>query len=475
MAVLLESWKEVAASSHLIICTKGTLSEETKTQILHISGLSNLPELSSAAGGTQVFFDQTGSKKISLVHCYSGSQGSRNQNLIRNVLFRAEQGQTALILDTNLHEITEDICIAGLLSTYQTGQLKTKPTNKEQSLGIFSQLDEQVFQRCENAGKAIKMAMLLVDTPPNIKTPDYIVSLVKEQFDLANTRVEVMDKAQLEEKGFEAILGVGQASMYGTYLIRIDYTGNDHSNAVDLVLAGKGVTFDTGGISLKDPTNMHFMKSDLGGAAAVLGAMHLIIQNALPVNITALVPVVENAIDNKAMRPGDVIRSYGGHTIEVIDTDAEGRLILADALSYAAREIRPEYLLDLATLTGNCVAALGYSAAGLFTNNPVLADQLQETGDEVGERCWPMPMYEEYGEMMESDIADIKNFHGKPIVGAITAAKFLEFFTEKHENWAHLDIAGVAFGDVPFARSKMATGYGVRLLHRFVEKFLIKA
>jgi leucyl aminopeptidase len=236
------------------------------------------------------------------------------------------------------------------------------------------------------------------------------------------------------------------------------------SDKIDMGLVGKGVTFDTGGISLKKPANMHYMKSDMGGAAAVMGTVELIARLQLPINVVAFIPVAENSIDANSVRPGDVIDSFSGKSIEIIDTDAEGRLILADALSYIQQHAQPQVLIDLATLTGSVVATLGYEAAGLFTHHEDLANALTESGETVGEKLWRLPLWDSYGELMESDIADIKNLSSKPLAGAITAAKFLEFFVKKDQPWAHLDIAGTAFGDTPFAKTKSATGYGVRLL-----------
>lgn len=209
---------------------------------------------------------------------------------------------------------------------------------------------------------------------------------------------------------------------------------------------------------------MHYMKSDMGGAAAVLGTIELAAKLQLPVHLVGIIPSTENSIDGLAIKPGDVIGSYSGKTIEVIDTDAEGRLILADGLSYANQNFALDTIIDLATLTGSCVATLGYSAAGLFTNNETLAQSLYQSGLQTGEKLWRLPLWDDYKDELKSDVADVKNYHGKPVAGAIVAAKFLEVFTENHANWAHLDIAGTAFGDSEFGTMKSATAYGVRLL-----------
>jgi leucyl aminopeptidase len=195
----------------------------------------------------------------------------------------------------------------------------------------------------------------------------------------------------------------------------------------------------------------------------------LIADLQLPHRVTAIVPACENSVDAKSFLPSDVIQSYKGSSIEIIDTDAEGRLILADGLSYLIKNFNPKMVIDLATLTGSCVATLGYECCGLFTNNDDLAKKLQLAGDSIGERLWQLPLWDAYKSDIDSEIADVKNYSGKPIAGAISAAKFLEHFTDNHASWAHLDIAGVAFGDDEFAKTKHATAYGVHLIAKFIE------
>lgn len=201
-----------------------------------------------------------------------------------------------------------------------------------------------------------------------------------------------------------------------------------------------------------------------------MGAMEAAARLQLPVHLIGVVPCTENSVDANSTKPGDVIGSYAGKTIEVIDTDAEGRLILADALCYTVKNFQPDYLIDLATLTGSCIRTLGYVAGGLFSNNDALAKSLLNIGLQTGERLWQFPLWEEYLKDLKSDVADIKNLSSSPAAGAITAAKFLEYFTEGHPAWAHLDIAGVAFSDSDFSKQKSATGFGVRLLVEFFEQ-----
>lgn len=310
--------------------------------------------------------------------------------------------------------------------------------------------------------------MDLMNAPANYKKPATLAEWAASSGEANGYAVQVFDRQRLESEGMQALLAVSQGSAEPPVMIVSEYKPAHYTKTVALV--GKGVTFDTGGISIKPSANMHLMKSDMGGAAAVLGTIELAAQLQLPVRIIGVIPATENAVDGAAMKPGDVIGSYAGKTIEVIDTDAEGRLILADGLHYAVKQFQPDVLIDLATLTGSVIQTLGYEAAGLFTPNDDLAADLLRAGEETGERLWRLPVWDEYKEEISSDIADVKNYHGKPLAGAIVAAKFLEVFTADHPAWAHLDIAGMAFGDNEFAPGRAGTAYGVRLLIAYLSK-----
>jgi len=386
-----------------------------------------------------------------------------------------------LVIDTrHLSQPIISQCVMGLiLSEYTVGAFKTteKPHQNPKEIKV---LVEQVTPELERisimareTAEVVNRICALVDAPGNIKTPAYLGQWALESGKRYDYQVELLDHRELQAEKLQALLAVGQGSDNYPLMIVMRYEHPDlQPNKTDLGLVGKGVTFDTGGLSIKKATNMHYMKSDMGGAAAVLGATELIARLKLPLNVTTVIPVAENSVDARSIRPGDVIGSHSGKSIEVIDTDAEGRLILADGLSYIQRQYQPDVLVDLATLTGNCVAALGYEAAGLFSNNQDLARELSKAGEISGERVWNMPMWESYQEAMRSDIADIKNLSGQPVAGAITAAKFLEAFIDEQQPWAHLDIAGVAFGDTDHARMKSATGFGVRLLLEFAQSLI---
>ena len=324
----------------------------------------------------------------------------------------------------------------------------------------------QKIKQAEYTAEVQLKVMDLMNAPGNKKQPEVLAEWATNSGLLYGYTVNILEKDALEAEGMHALLSVSNGSGASPVLISMEYQPEVYSKTVALV--GKGVTFDTGGISIKGSSNMHLMKSDMGGAAAVLGTMELVARLGLPIRVIGVVPSTENCIDGLSTKPGDVIGSYAGKTIEVIDTDAEGRLILADGLSYAVKNYGPDVLIDLATLTGSVVQTFGYIAAGLFTTNDELALELAAAGEKTGERVWRLPMWDDYKDEISSDIADVKNYHGKPLAGAIVAAKFLEVFTDNHQKWAHLDIAGTAFGDIEFAPGRSGTAYGVRLLREFL-------
>lgn len=323
---------------------------------------------------------------------------------------------------------------------------------------------QEVVDRATAIAKTQQAMLNLMNAPANYKNPQTLANWAIESGQKYGYSVTVFDKATIEQHGMHALLSVNKGSDLPPAFIICEYKPANADGLKKVGLVGKGITFDTGGISIKPSTNMHLMKSDMGGAAAVLGTLEAAAKLQLSVHLIGIIPSTENMVDGSAMKPGDVIGSYIGKTIEVIDTDAEGRLILADGLGYMVRNFQPDVLIDLATLTGNVIAALGYHAAGVFTNNDELANQLNAAADQSGERIWRLPLWDNYKEDIKSDVADLKNYSGKPFAGAISAAKFLEVFTEGHPAWAHLDIAGMAFSDNEFGSQKNATGYGIRLL-----------
>ncbi|MFV9503582.1 MAG: leucyl aminopeptidase [Oscillochloridaceae bacterium umkhey_bin13] len=323
------------------------------------------------------------------------------------------------------------------------------------------------------AGEAIAhgvtLARDLVNAPPNVLTPAALAEEAVALGKRAGLNVTVIEKPDLLEGGFGGIMAVGQASANEPRLIIMEY-GTAAEGMPTLCLVGKGLTFDSGGLSIKPGEAMMTMKSDMSGAAAVLGAMQMIAALKLPLHIVGLVPAVENAISSNAYRPDDVITTLSGKTVEVLNTDAEGRIVLADALYYAQR-YNPEAMIELSTLTGAIIIALGHHAIGLVGTDQALADGLRVAGDVCGERVWQLPLWDEYRDQIKSEIADMKNIGGRP-GGSITAGAFLANFVGDIP-FAHLDIAGTAYSDKPSKpyHAPGGTGVGVRLLAEFLRNY----
>ncbi len=388
-----------------------------------------------------------------------------------------DAGQISLLTAAAVNGLQLSIYDIGL---YKTADRMVHPLAK--STASLTIITEKTFQKeVEQAayegvakGKTQLSVMDLVNAPGNKAIPEVLGQWAVNSGKQYGYKTTVFSKKKITSTGLHALLAVNRGSEYQPAFIIMEYkpknAGKKKLPKVGLV--GKGVTFDTGGISIKGHQNMHYMKSDMGGAAAVLGTMELTAKLQLPVHLIGIVPTTDNCVDALAIKPGDVINSYSGKTIEIIDTDAEGRLILADGLAYLNKNFKPEIMLDLATLTGSSVRTFGYQCGAVFSKNEQLISQLSAAGNIIGERIWPLPIWDEYQSHMDSDVADIKNFSGRPVAGAISAAKFLEFFTNEHPRWAHLDIAGVAFGDTGFSKQKSATGYGVGLLVAFLKNLV---
>lgn len=333
--------------------------------------------------------------------------------------------------------------------------------------------DDRQLKEVKNAaelgvvlGRSANLARDLASRPGNVATPTYLANVANEIGKQHGMKVTILDRAQLLAENMHALLAVAQGSAEEPRFIVLEYTGGKAGGA-PLALVGKGVTFDSGGISIKPAERMEDMKYDMSGAAAVLGAMRGIAELKIKANVVALIPATENMPSGTAVKPGDVISSHAGKTIEIINTDAEGRLILADALAYAAR-YKPAAIIDAATLTGAVVIALGQQAIGLMGNDGDLIDEVMAAGLRAGERCWNLPLWDEYRELLDSTIADIKNSGGRH-AGTITAGWFLKDFVSPDTPWAHLDIAGMAYKDeaAPYLR-KGATGAPTRLFIEWV-------
>jgi leucyl aminopeptidase len=344
---------------------------------------------------------------------------------------------------------------------------KQKPTLAEITIvGGGAEAQRRWEQRWAPVLEGVKLTRELVTEPANIIYPESFVERVRHLADLG-IGIEVLDGAAMKKLGMGALLGVAQGSIRDPRLLILRWNGGKKGDA-PIAFVGKGVTFDTGGISIKPAQGMEAMKWDMGGAAAVAGALKALALRKAKTNVVGVCGMVENMPGGNAQRPGDVVTTMSGQTVEVINTDAEGRLVLADAIAYTQRNFKPGILVDLATLTGAMVVSLGHEFGGLFSPDDKLATQLLAAGHASGDRLWRMPLDENFDRLIDSPIADMKNV-GPREGSAITAAEFIHRFVDDGVRWAHLDIAGMAWSDKPGTTfDKGATGYGVRLIDQFV-------
>ncbi|MBB4608620.1 leucyl aminopeptidase [Sphingomonas yabuuchiae] len=326
---------------------------------------------------------------------------------------------------------------------------------------------EAAYARIHAVNGGLELTRTLVSEPPNKLYPETFVERVLNDVEGLGLEVTILDEAQMRDLGMGALLGVSQGSVREGRLLVLKWNGGA-ADAETLALVGKGVTFDTGGISIKPAAGMEDMKWDMGGAGAVAGAMKAIAARKAKANVVGVMGLVENMPDGNAQRPGDVVTSMSGQTIEVINTDAEGRLVLCDALTWVQKTHSPSTIVDLATLTGAMIISLGSEHGGLFANDDTLAESLLAAGTATGEKLWRFPLADAYDKLIDSQIADMKNV-GPRGAGSITAAQFLKRYINEGVAWAHLDIAGMVWSDKPGVNhDKGATGYGVRLLDQFV-------
>jgi leucyl aminopeptidase len=387
------------------------------------------------------------------------------------------------IINISTAQSAEATVEGALLAAYQYHGQKSgdAPEALPEMLTLVIDAGEQdEVARGMEAGKAIAdgvaLARDLVNMPPNICTPAYMADAARSAAQAVGLKIDVLERKQMEALGMGALLGVAQGSDTPPRFIIMEHNADKAAELDTIVLVGKGVTFDTGGYSLKERDGMVGMKADMAGGAAVIGALRAVGALDVPLHVVGLVPAADNMVSGHAYRPQDVLKASNGVTIEIISTDAEGRLLLADALVFASR-YKPAAVIDIATLTGACVVALGTVAAGVFCNNDRLRDELLAAANHTGEKIWPLPMFAEYDKAIESQTADVKNSGGR-YGGASTAAAFLKHFVD-YPAWAHIDMAGLAgidslsgsSSDNPYIPAKGATGYGVRLLTDFVRQW----
>ncbi|MEO3433531.1 leucyl aminopeptidase [Inquilinus sp. CAU 1745] len=389
-------------------------------------------------------------------------------------LFRMKDAEATILLDgVEAEDSAADVAFGALLRSYRFDKYRT--TRKPEALPALAKLTvgsankaaaKKAFARLEKIADGVFLTRDLVTEPANVLYPESFAERCLELASLG-VEVEVLDEKKMKKLGMGALLGVGQGSVRDSRLVVMQWKGGKDKDQ-PVAFVGKGVTFDTGGISIKPAGGMEDMKWDMGGAGVVTGLMKALAGRKAKVNAVGVIGLAENMPSGSAQRPGDVVTSMSGQTIEVLNTDAEGRLVLADALWYAQDRFKPRFMVNLATLTGAIIVSLGTDYAGLFANDDELSDRLTAAGKAVEEHLWRMPLGDSYDRQIDSDIADVKNISGSRNGGAIVAGQFLQRFVNKTP-WAHLDIAGVTWSkkDTPTV-PKGGTAFGVRLLDRLV-------
>ncbi len=440
------------------------------------TGFEKIEDFKAELGEPYSLLNSVTNKKVFLIGLGKKARSENiSQSIRKAVFFNLRLDGAIQIFADHLDDKTlEQLAYGAALAFYNINKFKeTEEAKKIEGVKIYTTNPKAsaIIKKSGLIAESSMNAMDLVNLPSNIKTPFYIADYAVSSGKAHGFSTKVIRGKDLEKNKLHAVYAVGKASDNPPAFIVMEYKPKKVSKLTKKIgLVGKGISFDTGGISIKPSANMHYMKCDMAGGAAVIAMMEIAAQLQLAHHIIGIVPVAENTLGGNAYRPGDVLKTYSGKHIEVIDTDAEGRLVLADALAYMVKNYETDTIIDLATLTGSCVATLGYFAAGLFTTNDELAASMYESGINSGDKVWRLPMWDEYKAYMNSDIADIKNLSSVPVAGATTAAKFLEVFTNKHKCWVHLDIAGVSFTDSEIYKSRTATGYGIRLLTDFISK-----
>ena len=447
----------------------------SKTELFYISDLLKTSNLNK----NLFVFELNSKKKIVLVSIKNDLNNSKIEKLGAEIYGRINYGKNSeYFLNSESVKCSFKNFIGHLLhgiklKSYEFKKYKTKKTTRHIKINVYgnknkvSTLDQLKFRALE---EGTFYARDLVSEPGNVLHPDEyakrLSSLRKN-----GLKVNIYDNKKLKKLGMNALLGVGQGSIRGSYLVTIEWKGTKN-NSKPLAFVGKGVCFDTGGYSLKPAKFMEDMTYDMAGSATVVGLMKNLALRKAKVNAVGVVGLVENMVSGNAQRPGDIVKSYSGKTIEILNTDAEGRLVLADALTFTERKFKPQFIIDLATLTGAIIVSLGSEYAGLFSNDDKLSKQLLDSGIKVEEKLWRMPLHKNFDKLINSKNADMQNINYVGGAGSTTAAQFLQRFILNKTPWAHLDIAGMAFSKYGGAlNSGGATGYGVRLLNQLIEDF----
>ena len=428
-------------------------------------------------------YHSTKPKKIIFINQKNNKDEFENQNIGGKVISEIKLAKDINVIFSNENKSLENyyfnFFLGCFLKKYSFTKYKTifkKNENAKEIINLLITSSNKNFfikikNNIENIVNGVFLTRDLVSEPPNYLNPEKFVSEIKKLSKLG-LKVDVFDYSKMKKIGMNALLGVAQGSKNLPYFVTITWKPNNSKNKKPLSFIGKGVCFDTGGISLKPAKFMEDMKYDMAGAGAVVGLMKTLALRKSKSYVVGAVALVENMPGGSAQRPGDIVKSYSGKTIEVLNTDAEGRLILADAIYYIDEQYKPELIVDLATLTGAIVVSLGSEYAGLFSNNDKLSEKLIKAGEIENEKLWRFPLHKNYDKLMESKVADMQNINYSGGAGSITAAQFLQRFLKNNPPWAHLDIAGMAWTKKDLETIPTgATGYGVKLLNKFVEKY----
>ena len=428
-------------------------------------------------------YHSTKPKKIIFINQKNNKDEFENQNIGGKVISEIKLAKDINVIFSNENKSLENyyfnFFLGCFLKKYSFTKYKTifkKNENAKEIINLLITSSNKNFfikikNNIENIVNGVFLTRDLVSEPPNYLNPEKFVSEIKKLSKLG-LKVDVFDYTKMKKIGMNALLGVAQGSKNLPYFVTITWKPNNSKNKKPLSFIGKGVCFDTGGISLKPAKFMEDMKYDMAGAGAVVGLMKTLALRKSKSYVVGAVALVENMPGGSAQRPGDIVKSYSGKTIEVLNTDAEGRLILADAIYYIDEQYKPELIVDLATLTGAIVVSLGSEYAGLFSNNDKLSEKLIKAGEIENEKLWRFPLHKNYDKLMDSKVADMQNINYSGGAGSITAAQFLQRFLKNGTPWAHLDIAGMAWTKKDLETIPTgATGYGVKLLNKFVEKY----
>ena len=468
------------SSSNLVLFTNDKYNISGLRKNLSSSEFSYINDLlkSSDLKKNLLIFEVNSKKKVVIISIKNNLKTSDIENLGAEFHGRVNYGKSnEYFINTDSIDGKYESFLAHFLhgfklKSYEFKKYKSKKETRIITINIFG-IKNKPSTNVQLKFKALEegtfYARDLVSEPGNILHPDeYAKRLNSLRKD--GLKINILDEKKLKKLGMNALLGVGMGSIRGSYLVTMEWNGAKN-NSKPLAFVGKGVTFDTGGYSLKPARFMEDMTYDMAGSAAVVGLMKSLAIRKAKINAVGVVGLVENMVSGVAQRPGDIVKSYSGKTIEVLNTDAEGRLVLADAITYTEKKFKPKFIVDLATLTGAIIVCLGSEYAGLFSNDDKLSKQILTAGEKVEEKLWRMPLHKNYDKLMNSKNADIQNINYVGGAGSTTAAQFLQRFILNKTPWAHLDIAGMAFSKYGGAlNSGGATGFGVRLLNQLIEE-----